>query len=78
MLATDPAHHRRGAGALHLQWGLDEADRLHLPAYLEGSVMGQPLYERWGFEAVKLLDFDSRKYGSKEKIDHMLMLRPAR
>ncbi|KAK4995998.1 hypothetical protein LTR66_004291 [Elasticomyces elasticus] len=71
-----PHHHRRGAGALHLKWGLGLADELGLPAYLEGSEMGQPLYRRWGFEPLKVLPFDTTKYGGSRRQDHMCMLRP--
>lgn len=76
ILATLPNHHRRGVGALHLKWGIDEADKLGLPVYLEASEMGRPLYARWGFEDVKPLPFDARKYGAKTSMPHMCMLRP--
>lgn len=77
ILATDPMHHRRGIGALQLKWGLDEADRLGLPAYLEASPMGRPLYAKWGFESLGRLDFDAAPYGGGQEMDHTVMLRPA-
>lgn len=76
ILATDPAFHRRGIGAMQLKWGLDEADRLGVEAYLEASQAGRPLYERWGFKVIKPLDFDSREWGTEKNIGVMLMLRP--
>jgi GNAT superfamily N-acetyltransferase len=64
ILMTDPEHHRRGAGALHLQWGIEEAAKLGLPMYLEGSTFGRPLYERFGFKIYKVVTFDLAKYGA--------------
>lgn len=43
---------RRGAGTALTQWGVDQAKRLGLPAYVEASVAGQPVYERCGFKPV--------------------------
>lgn len=78
ILATDPAHHRRGVGAVALEWGLREADRLGLEAYLEASDMGKPLYARWGFEEVGRMDFDAREFGAEFDTPHTIMLRPAK
>ncbi|TID17097.1 acyl-CoA N-acyltransferase [Venturia nashicola] len=63
VLVTHPDHHRRGAGSLLIQWGVDEMDRLGLIGYLEGSMAGRPLYEKFGFEGVRELVWDSRPYG---------------
>lgn len=30
VLATLPTHHRRGIGAIHIKWGLDQADKVSL------------------------------------------------
>ena len=78
MLGTDPAHHRRGVGSLGLQWGLAQADRLGVEAYLEASEMGRPLYARWGFEEVRRLEFDARDFGADKEMRHTIMRRPAR
>jgi GNAT superfamily N-acetyltransferase len=78
ILVTLPKHHRRGIGAKHLNWGFEQADKLGLPVWLEGSPMGTPLYTRTGFETVGWLDFDAREWGSKEEIHHALMLKPAK
>jgi GNAT superfamily N-acetyltransferase len=63
ILATDPTHHRRGAGALLLRWGTAEADRLRLPCYLESSPAGRPLYERYGFAEVDSVAVDLSPWG---------------
>jgi GNAT superfamily N-acetyltransferase len=45
-------HQRRGAGTLLMQWGLDHAQRVGLPAYLEASPFGYPLYLRMGLREI--------------------------
>ncbi|KAG8626935.1 hypothetical protein KVT40_005880 [Elsinoe batatas] len=77
ILATDPEYHRRGIGGMHLRWGLAEADRLNVVAYLEGSDDGVPLYERYGFEGKERLPFDSKKFVAKG-MEHLIMIRPAK
>ncbi|KAI1330764.1 acyl-CoA N-acyltransferase [Xylariaceae sp. FL0255] len=49
-MAVYPNHQRRGAGRLLLQWGIDLAEKLGLPIYLESTVPGYPLYSSLGFE----------------------------
>lgn len=39
VLATLPTHHRRGIGAIHLTWGLEQADKVSL---LSGSYTFNP------------------------------------
>ncbi|KAF6821338.1 GNAT family protein [Colletotrichum plurivorum] len=52
VIAVNPKHQRRGAGALLTKWGLDMADLAGLPVYLESSEEGFPLYKRLGFEVL--------------------------
>ncbi|OCL10895.1 hypothetical protein AOQ84DRAFT_336738 [Glonium stellatum] len=75
MLITLPEHHRRGAGAMLLKWGLDQADKAQLPSYLEASDMGRPLYEKLGYRPVKETFFDLSKYGSEGIERNTVMLR---
>ncbi|TKA25809.1 hypothetical protein B0A50_05564 [Salinomyces thailandicus] len=77
ILVTHPRHHRRGVGAMQLEWGVAEARRLGVPVYLESSPMGRPLYERFGFETVGWLELDAREWGLDHDLPHALMLRPA-
>ena len=49
MLATLPEHRDRGAASLLIRWGLDQADRDGLEAYVEASLMEAPIYERFGW-----------------------------
>lgn len=78
ILATNPQHHRRGVGAMHMDWGMKLADELGLPAYLEASPKGKPLYERYGFKEMGKMDFDARDWGKEYDIPHYFMLRPAK
>ncbi|QDS68092.1 hypothetical protein FKW77_010070 [Venturia effusa] len=75
VLVTHPDHHRRGAGSMLLQWGVDEMDKLGLIGYLEASAIGNPLYERFGFEGVRELNWDTRPYGGTETDIHTVMIR---
>lgn len=65
ILVTDVNHHRRGAGAMLLAWALRKADSAQLPAFLEASEMGRPLYERFGFKPQEKVKWDLSKYGSE-------------
>jgi len=78
ILVTHPKHHRRGVGKMQLQWGIEQAEKLSLPVYLESSPMGRPLYERVGFETLDWLPFDAKQWGLDHDLPHALMLRPAK
>jgi GNAT superfamily N-acetyltransferase len=52
-MATHPDHQRKGVGKLLVQWGIQIAEQLGLPIYLESTNAGQPLYESQGFETLK-------------------------
>ncbi|ORY10182.1 hypothetical protein BCR34DRAFT_588787 [Clohesyomyces aquaticus] len=74
---THPAHHRRGAGGMLVQWGCDQADANGVECYLEASPMGAPLYKRYGFRRVKEIELDVREFGG-EIFSFSLMVRPAK
>ena len=79
VLAVDPEYQRKGVGTKLLAYGLDLADKLELPAFLEGSPHGKALYNRVGFEDRGWVEnFDVRDFGSEKEIKHMCMLRPAK
>lgn len=44
ILATEPAHMRKGAGMMLVKFGTDIADEMGLPCFLEGSPEGLSLY----------------------------------
>lgn len=51
---------RRGIGAKLLTWGVEMADEAREPAYLNSTIVGKTLYERFGFQVI---DQTSFKYG---------------
>lgn len=75
---TDPEEQRRGAGAMLIKWGLDQADKAQLPSFLEASEAGRPLYVRWGFEAIAEEVFDLTKYGGEGTDSNTVMIRQPR
>jgi GNAT superfamily N-acetyltransferase len=75
ILVTHPDHHRRGAGAMLLAWGLRKADSAQLPSFLESSPMGRPLYARMGFTPRHEEVWDLSKYGLEGTQTSTVMIR---
>lgn len=50
MLCTHPDYRGRGAGKMLVAWGCEQADKDRVPAYVDASRDGHPLYARYGFE----------------------------
>ncbi|KAF5007652.1 hypothetical protein FDECE_6038 [Fusarium decemcellulare] len=76
LLHTDPKHQRRGAASSLIEWGLKEADRLGIPAFLESSDQGKALYEKFGFYEAERLTVDFSPWGGPSEVSVPLMLRP--
>lgn len=77
-LACHPDHHKRGAGTMMLKWGLERADELGLEMYLDTSQLARPMYEKWGFELQRGIDFDRTLWGGEGMDWHGCMLRKPR
>lgn len=75
VLSVRPEFARRGVGAMALQWGIEKADELGLPIWLEGSPQGVGLYKKFGFEALDTIPWDARDYGYHEPLTHVCMMR---
>jgi predicted N-acetyltransferase YhbS len=67
MLHTDPKQQGRGAGSALLKWGIQKADELGLPAYLESSPDAHGFYKKYGFEDVEVYEMDLSLYGGPDK-----------
>ena len=52
-MTTAERYRRRGAATLCVQWGIERCRELGIPAYLEASAEGRPVYEKLGFEVVE-------------------------
>lgn len=52
LLCVHPDHQRQGAGTLLMHWGIERARDMGLPAYLEASFEGYPLYKKLGFRDI--------------------------
>lgn len=63
-MVTRLSQRGKGAARLLVQWGIDRAERMGFPAYLEAGVMGMPIYEKMGFRRVgELMELDLRAFG---------------
>jgi predicted acetyltransferase len=52
VLATLPAHQRRGAASLLMAEFCKQADEAGQWSYVEASPLGRPTYQRFGFETL--------------------------
>ena len=75
-IAVHPDYQVKGVGKKLVQWGLDVAEELKLPIYLESTIEGVPLYERMGFKKLKEgVTFTPEVTNLKEDIEAPLMVR---
>lgn len=51
-----PEARRRGAASLSLQWGIDKADEMGVRSFIEATIEGAQLYERFGFVTKQIMD----------------------
>lgn len=65
-LVTLPGKERRGAGGMMVRWGCEKADEAGVVAYLEASVMGEPMYARHGFKRLEEIELDLRRWGGTD------------
>jgi hypothetical protein len=62
-LVTRTSQRGRGAASMLIDWGVEKAREDNIPAYLEASVLGRPVYEKHGFQQIgELMVLDLREY----------------
>lgn len=66
-MAVHPAHRLCGVGSLLMDVGIKKADSLDLECWLEGSGMGKPLYEKFGFQSLFKIAFDAEIPGASDE-----------
>lgn len=66
-MAVHPAHRLCGIGSLLMAAGIKKADYLDLESWLEGSSMGKPLYEKFGFRTLLKVAFDNEVPGASDE-----------
>ena len=57
-----------------VRWGCQKADEVGVEAFLEASPMGAPMYARHGFQAVKTVELDLRRWSGEDKLDFIVSL----
>jgi hypothetical protein len=61
-----------------LEKGTQLGDKAGLDIYLQASLMGAPLYKKFGFEVVEVQEVDLSQYGVDTKDTRTYMKRVAR
>ena len=63
-MVTRECYRGQGAAGMLINWGVQKAREDGVPAYLEASAQGKPVYEKCGFQQVgELVPWDMRPYG---------------
>lgn len=75
-LAVLPEYQGMGIGRKLMAWGVEQADVLGFPSWVEASVPGRPLYEKYGFVVVKDLTLNLENF-NREPFTYAWMIRPA-
>jgi predicted N-acetyltransferase YhbS len=65
---------RQGVGAALVQWGLDRSVEEKLPAYLEASTGGFPLYQKLGFKKIDTMIVKAEKWNGDRDLQYSVML----
>jgi GNAT superfamily N-acetyltransferase len=63
MLFVDPDYQGKGVGKMLMRWGMEVADSLMLPVWLESSQKGLALYKGIGFEETSRKVWETESFG---------------
>ena len=67
-LKTRESQRERGAGGMLVRWGVEQAKKDNVPAFLEAAPTRAPLYEKCGFRRVGELALHLQEYGYSEPV----------
>ena len=56
VLFTHPEYRNQGAAGLLVEWGTQQADKLGIESYVEGTYLGRKVYERCGFAMMHIAE----------------------
>jgi GNAT superfamily N-acetyltransferase len=73
LLFTDPEYQGKGCGRMMMQWGIDVADALMLPSWIEASPEGELLYKQMGYVGRERVRIQTKSFLS----EYLHMRRPA-
>ncbi|KAH7062471.1 hypothetical protein B0J12DRAFT_238657 [Macrophomina phaseolina] len=76
LLVTASEYRRRGTASLIIQWGIDKADEVGIEVYVDSSEARKQVYEKFGFRALKRIEFNMSQLGYEGMDVHTSMLRP--
>ncbi|KAF2638968.1 hypothetical protein P280DRAFT_470971 [Massarina eburnea CBS 473.64] len=65
MLHTVPKYQKRGAASTLIKWGMQKADELGLPVYVESSLPAHTFYQYHGFKDIDELRIDMGPFGGE-------------
>ncbi|KAK3335942.1 hypothetical protein B0T19DRAFT_436759 [Cercophora scortea] len=70
ILACRSTRQRLGAASALMRWGTELADELGVPSYLESSPYGYPVYKKFGYQDIDVLDLPvTELYGAVKTND---------
>jgi len=72
-LITKEPQRKRGAGSKLVEWGVQQAKNQNVPAYLEATPSGAPVYEKVGFRKVGERQIDLEEFGFPQPVVLALM-----
>lgn len=75
---TTPEFRRRGAASLALQWGIEKADEMNVRAFIEASVNGAQLYEKFGFVTTDVVDLKKEDKNGDTEWEELALEYPLR
>ncbi|RAK95485.1 GNAT family N-acetyltransferase [Aspergillus ibericus CBS 121593] len=75
LLATHPEAQGRGVGTALLNWGLERANKRNARVYLEATEDGYPLYWKYGWRDVEVIEIDFTRFGGEGRQQWTVMVR---